>query len=115
MRAVTWIFGGLAMALAWLLRRRKDSTILRTDCLTYSELIQRVVDNMPDTPYEKAAIVRKSHGAARVFLQLVYLDVDNEVVKDKAGKPCMISISANKLDDELEEAFSDNDVIVFSE
>lgn len=80
--------------------------------ITYEEVITYFVSNRPNDPrIKRAAILRKPHLQGYHIIQM-FLDQNNEVVCDSAGKPYGRQLVALKLDEELLDTFGDKNVII---
>ena len=80
--------------------------------ITYEEAITYFVSNRPNDPrIKRGAILRKPHIQGYHIVQM-FLDKNNEVVCDSAGKPYGRQLVALKLDEELLDTFGNKNVII---
>jgi len=80
--------------------------------ITYEEAITYFVSNRPNDPrIKRGAILRKPHLQGYHIVQM-FLDKNNEVVCDSAGKPYGRQLVALQLDKELLDTFGDKNVIM---
>ena len=103
---------GLSQSVSsWLpqnLRREAQKTTL----LEYGDLIKYFVEARPDDPsISQGVLIKESKGDDYLILQL-FLDDDCRVVVAPDEKPYGRRILAEKLDQELIEAFNDKEMII---
>lgn len=80
--------------------------------ITYEEAITYFVSNRPNDPrIKRGAILRQPHSRGHHIVQM-FLDKNNELVCDSAGKPYGRQLVALKLDEELLDTFGDKNVII---
>ena len=84
--------------------------------LSYRRLIDDMVTFKPEDEKIKAAVAVKEVKPDGVFkINVVYLDAENNPIwNDGKGRDYSFAISAQKLDDELNQAFGDKNVIIFN-
>jgi hypothetical protein len=80
--------------------------------ITYEEAITYFVSNRPNDPrIKRGAILRQPHPRGHHIVQM-FLDTNNELVCDSAGKPYGRQLVALKLDEELLDTFGNKNVII---
>lgn len=84
--------------------------------LTYRRLIDDMVTFKPnDERIKAAAAVKEVKPDGVIKVNIVYLDAENQPLWDNGQKTdYSFAISAQKLDDELNQAFGDNNMIMFN-
>jgi hypothetical protein len=80
--------------------------------MTYEEAVQYFVTDRPSDPkIEKGAILRQSHSQGDRLTQ-VFLDRNNDLVRDSDGKPYGRQLVARKIDEEFHNTFGDKNLII---
>ena len=80
--------------------------------LTYKEVIQYFITDRPSNPsVKKGAIIRQPHKKGQELIQF-FLDSNNEIVYASNKKPYGCKLVAKQLDDELEDNFGNENLII---
>ena len=80
--------------------------------LTYKEVIQYFITDRPSNPsVKKGAIIRQPHKKGQELIQF-FLDSNNEIVYASNKKPYGRKLVAKQLDDELEDNFGNENLII---
>lgn len=78
---------------------------------TFEELIKWFAEQPSRPEVTKGAILRRPHPRGEVIIQL-FLDKNNEVVRDSDGQPSGRKFVVKALDEELCEAFGNKNIII---
>ncbi|NMG09505.1 hypothetical protein [Brasilonema sp. UFV-L1] len=85
---------------------------IEVQVLTYDSAIEYFVENRPpESNVVKGAILRGTEARGQSIIQ-VFLDKENQLVCMPDGRPYGRKLIARKLDNELDEAFGNEDLII---
>lgn len=89
-----------------------QSPILR-DELDYASAVKLLVRHQPKTAFIGAVLLRKQEPDGQFLVRAVYLDGDNQPIREGNGRLAGYTIRARTLDSELNDTFGTADLVVW--
>lgn len=89
----------------------KELTVVKS--LSYEEAMRFFIDHKKDNmTIKKGAMLREDTDGSDVFFTQVFLDKDNNIVRDAGGKPLGRKLKVVQLDEELLKVFKRDDLVI---